>query len=186
MGKAVAGGVPAATYGFSSKTAEKMAHAFARERDTAPMGIGGTLAGNALSIRAIRATLENVATAEAFEHMIQGANRLADGIEAGITETGLPWSVTRCGARVELQFTPHPPRTGAEAKFALDWDLLGIIQLYLANRGVLLTPFHNMMLVSPVTGTAATDLLVSHLTSCMKELSELDGPRINREAECRN
>ncbi|SVD07303.1 uncharacterized protein METZ01_LOCUS360157, partial [marine metagenome] len=81
LGKAIAGGVPAAVYGFSSEIAEEIANGFAGERDTAPMGIGGTLAGNALSIRAIRATLENVATEEAFEHMIQGAKRLADGIE---------------------------------------------------------------------------------------------------------
>jgi glutamate-1-semialdehyde 2,1-aminomutase len=138
------------------------------------MGIGGTLAGNALSIRAIRATLEVVATAEAFERMIQSANRLADGIEAGIAATGLPWSVTRCGARVELQFTPNPPRTGAEAKLTIDWDLLAFIHLYLVNRGVLLTPFHNMMLVSPVTDAASIDQLVSQLKSCMGELVGLD------------
>ncbi len=174
LGKAIAGGVPAAAYGFSSETAEKMAHGFEGERDTAPMGIGGTLAGNALSIRAIRATLEVVATAEAFERMIQSANRLADGIEAGIAATGLPWSVTRCGARVELQFTPNPPRTGAEAKLTIDWDLLAFIHLYLVNRGVLLTPFHNMMLVSPVTDAASIDQLVSQLKSCMGELVGLD------------
>ena len=183
LGKAIAGGVPAAVYGFSSEIAEKIANGFAGERDTAPMGIGGTLAGNALSIRAIRATLENVATEEAFEHMIQGANRLADGIEDKIASIGLPWSVTRCGARVELQFAPNPPRTGAEAKLQIDWDLLGFIHLYLANRGVLLTPFHNMMLISPVTDVAAIDLLVSQLTSCMEELMELDDRRNKRESK---
>ena len=175
--------MPAAVYGFSSEIAEKIANGFAGERDTAPMGIGGTLAGNALSIRAIRATLENVATEEAFEHMIQSANRLADGIEGEIAAIGLPWSVTRCGARVELQFAPNPPRTGAEAKLQIDWDLLGFIHLYLANRGVLLTPFHNMMLISPVTEIAAIDLLVSQLTSCMEELMELDDRRIKRKSK---
>jgi glutamate-1-semialdehyde 2,1-aminomutase len=174
LGKAIAGGVPAAAYGFSSEIAEKMANGFAGERDTAPMGIGGTLAGNALSIRAIRATLENVATEEAFEHMIQSANRLADGIEGEIAAIGLPWSVTRCGARVELQFAPNPPRTGAEAKLQIHWDLLAFIHLYLVNRGVLLTPFHNMMLVSPVTDAASIDQLVSQLKSCMGELVGLD------------
>jgi glutamate-1-semialdehyde 2,1-aminomutase len=183
LGKAIAGGVPAAVYGFSSAIAEKIANGFAGERDTAPMGIGGTLAGNALSIRAIRATLENVATEEAFERMIQNANRLADGIEDEIAAIGLPWSVTRCGARVELQFAPNPPRTGAEAILQIDWDLLGFIHLYLANRGVLLTPFHNMMLISPVTEIAAIDLLVSQLTSCMEELMELDDRRNKRESK---
>jgi len=124
------------------------------------MGIGGTLSANAFAVNAIRATLTHVATEEAFNKMVAGANRMADGLEAAIQKHGLPWSVTRCGARAEMQFMPHPPRKGSEAKAAVYWDLIAYTHLYLANRGILVTPFHNMMLVSPVTTDEDIDLLV--------------------------
>ena len=102
--------------------------------------------------------------------MIAGANRMADGLEAAIQKHDLPWSVTRCGARAELQFIPHPPKTGSEAKAAVFWDLIAYTHLYLANRGILITPFHNMMLVSPVTADEDIDLLVKGWDECMEEL----------------
>jgi glutamate-1-semialdehyde 2,1-aminomutase len=137
------------------------------------MGIGGTLSANAFAVNAIRANLTHVATRPAFETMIAGANRMADGLEAAIEKHNLPWSVTRCGARAELQFMPYPPKKGSEAKAAVYWDLIGYTHLYLANRGVLVTPFHNMMLVAPVTTDADVDLLVKAWDDCMAELSAL-------------
>ena len=103
--------------------------------------------------------------------MIAGANRMADGLEAAIEKHALPWSVTRCGARAEMQFMPDQPRKGAEAKAAVYWDLIAYTHLYLANRGVLITPFHNMMLVSPVTTDDDIDLLVKGWDACMAELA---------------
>ena len=105
--------------------------------------------------------------------MIAGANRMADGLEAAIQNHELPWSVTRCGARAEMQFMPHPPRKGSEAKAAVYWDLIAYTHLYLVNRGVLVTPFHNMMLVSPVTSNEDVDLLVKVWDDCMAELAML-------------
>ena len=103
--------------------------------------------------------------------MIAGANRMADGLEAAIKKHDLPWSVTRCGARAEMQFMPHPPTKGSEAKAAVYWDLIAYTHLYLANRGILVTPFHNMMLVSPVTTADDIDLLVGLWEACMAELA---------------
>ena len=135
-------------------------------------GIGGTLSANAFAINAMRATLAHVATEEAFEKMISDANRMADGLEAAIIDHGLPWSVNRCGDRAELQFMPQPPTKGSEAKAAVYWDLIAYTHLYLANRGVLITPFHNMMLVSPVTTDEDIDLLLKGWDDCMSELAE--------------
>jgi glutamate-1-semialdehyde 2,1-aminomutase len=141
------------------------------------MGIGGTLSANAFAINAIRATLTHVATVNAFEKMIAGANLMADSLEAAIEKHDLPWSVTRCGARAEIQFMPHPPKKGSEAKAAVYWDLIAYTHLYLANRGVLVTPFHNMMLVSPVTGNEDIDLLVKMWDECMAELAAMAGSK---------
>lgn len=171
LGKSIAGGIPVAVYGFTARIAERINASFGRRPVSDPMGIGGTLSANAFAINAIRATLTHVATEQAFEKMIAGANRMADGLEAAIQKHDLPWSVTRCGARAEMQFMPHAPKTGSEAKAAVYWDLIAYTHLYLANRGVLVTPFHNMMLVSPVTGDADIDLLVETWQNCMAELA---------------
>ena len=171
LGKSIAGGIPVAVYGFTARIADRINASFGRQPVSDPMGIGGTLSANAFAINAIRATLTHVATEQAFEKMIAGANRMADGLEAAIQKHDLPWSVTRCGARAEMQFMPHPPKTGSEAKAAVYWDLIAYTHLYLANRGVLVTPFHNMMLVSPVTTDADIDLLVETWEKCMAELA---------------
>jgi len=173
LGKALAGGIPVAVYGFTAAVAERINAAFGRRPVSDPMGIGGTLSANALAIHAMRVTLARVATDEAFEHMIAVADRMADGIDAAIHRHGLPWSVSRCGARAELQFTARPPRTGGEAKASFDWELIAYTHLYLLNRGVLVTPFHNMMLASPVTGDADVDLLVRLWDGCMEELARV-------------
>jgi glutamate-1-semialdehyde 2,1-aminomutase len=173
LGKSIAGGIPVAVYGFTAEIADRINASFGRKPVSDPMGIGGTLSANAFAVNAIRANLTHVATQQAFETMIAGANRMADGLEAAIEKHNLPWSVTRCGARAELQFMPYPPKKGSEAKAAVYWDLIGYTHLYLANRGVLVTPFHNMMLVAPVTTDADVDLLVKAWDDCMAELSAL-------------
>lgn len=171
LGKSIAGGIPVAVYGFTAQIADRINASFGRKPVSDPMGIGGTLSANAFAINAIRATLTHVATDKAFEKMITGANRMADGLEAAIKRHDLPWSVTRCGARAEMQFMPQPPTKGSEAKAVVYWDLIAYTHLYLANRGVLVTPFHNMMLVSPVTSNEDIDLLVNAWDECMAELA---------------
>ena len=171
LGKCIAGGVPVAVYGFTAEIAEGINSTFGRKGVSDPMGIGGTLSGNAFAIHAMKATLERVATQDAFDRMINGADRMADGLEAVISEIGLPWSVTRCGARAELQFTPEHPKNGKEAKASVYWDLVYYTHLYIANRGCLITPFHNMMLVPPMASSRDIDLLISCWRSCMGELA---------------
>ncbi len=170
LGKSIAGGIPVAVYGFGAEIAERINASFGRKGVSDPMGIGGTLSGNVFAIHAMRATLSQVATAEAFDRMIAGANRLADGLEAAIAAFKLPWSVTRCGARAELQFMAHPPATGSEAKAAFHWDLIYYTHLFLANRGMMITPFHNMMLVPPMATAADIDSLIAAWKACMEQM----------------
>ncbi|MGZ8599436.1 MAG: aspartate aminotransferase family protein [Actinomycetota bacterium] len=151
IGKPLASGVPAACYGMSAEMAER-SQAFMDGLPTTDVGgIGGTLSGNALSLAAMRATLEHVLTEDAFERMIALGARWADDVKASIERHGLPWDVQRLGCRAEYWFAPSPPRTGGEAAAADDHDLAQLTHLYALNRGVLLTPFHNMALMSPAT-----------------------------------
>ena len=112
---------------------------------------------NALSLAAMRATLGEVLTEEAFARMIPLAERWTEGVEAGIAESGLPWHVTRLGCRAEYLFGPDRPRNGAEAHAASDAALERYMHLFALNRGILLTPFHNMALMSPATTEADVD-----------------------------
>ena len=114
-------------------------------------GIGGTLAGNALSVAAMRATLDEVLTEEAYERMIPLAGRWADGVQAVIDEFALPWVVKRLGGRAEYWPRPEPPRNGGEAAAAEDEEVDRYLHLFMLNRGILMTPFHNMALMSPPT-----------------------------------
>jgi glutamate-1-semialdehyde 2,1-aminomutase len=114
-------------------------------------GIGGTLSGNALSLAVMRATLEHVLTEDAFERMFTLSERWTDGVSRGISEHGLPWTVQRLGARAEYWFCDPTPRNGGEAAAAHDPQLARFTHLFALNRGVLLTPFHNMALMSPAT-----------------------------------
>jgi glutamate-1-semialdehyde 2,1-aminomutase len=151
IGKPLASGVPAACYGMSAEVAER-AQAFMDALPTTDVGgIGGTLSGNALSLAAMRATLEHVLTDEAFERMIALGERWAGGVKDAIERHGLPWEVQRLGCRAEYWFAPMPPRNGGEAAAADDHELARFTHLYALNRGVLLTPFHNMALMSPAT-----------------------------------
>ncbi|KVM75997.1 aminotransferase [Burkholderia ubonensis] len=169
VGKPIAGGVPCAVYGFSAAFAERAKQA----KLNAPpghSGIGTTLTANMLAMHAMRATLNEVATDAAYAHMFELAARLASGLEQAIAKHGLPWCVTRIGARTEFQFAPTPPRNGTIAGRQLDSELEHIVHLYLLNRGVLITPFHNMMLVCPETSTRDVDLLVAQFDACLGEL----------------
>ena len=156
IGKTIAGGIPAGAYGVSQNVADRIAATTsADEADVG--GIGGTLAGNALSLAATRATLEHVLTDEAFEHMIPLGERWERGVADVIQRADAPWHVTRLGCRAEYAFSPTAPRTGAEAAAAEDHELSRYLHLHALNRGVLLTPFHNMALMSPATTEADVD-----------------------------
>ena len=151
IGKPLASGVPAACYGMTTEVADR-AQAYMDSLPTTDVGgIGGTLSGNALSLSAMRATLETVLTDDAFERMISLGERWADGVKDAIERHRLPWEVQRLGCRAEYWFTPAPPRNGGEAAAADDQELARFTHLYALNRGILLTPFHNMALMSPAT-----------------------------------
>ena len=156
IGKPIAGGIPAAAYGFSDETAARLAGRIALE-DVDVGGVGGTLAANALSLAAMRATLGDVLTEEAFATMIPLAERWTEGVEASIRESALPWHVTRLGCRAEYLFGPDRPKNGREAHAAGDAALERYMHLHALNRGILLTPFHNMALMSPATTEADVD-----------------------------
>lgn len=150
FGKPIGGGVPGATYGFTREVADAISARQDRE-DCDVGGVGGTLAGNALSLAAMRATLEQVLTQKAFDQMIPLAKRWTKGVAEAIAEFEVPWHVTRLGCRAEYLFAPEAPRNGTEAHDAMDFELERFMHLFAMNRGVLLTPFHNMALMSPAT-----------------------------------
>jgi glutamate-1-semialdehyde 2,1-aminomutase len=156
LGKSIGGGVPIGAYGVSAELAERIAaQEDADYEDTG--GVGGTLAGNALSLAAARATLGEVLTEEAFARMVALRRRFVDGVEGALAEHGVPWTIVSLGARCEYRFTPEPPRTGAESAAAEDRELEEYLHLYLMNRGVLITPFHNMALMCPATTEEQVD-----------------------------
>jgi len=150
IGKAIGGGIPCGAYGLSAELAERIA---ARDDlDLVDMGgVGGTLAGNPVSVAAMRATLEHVLTEDAFAHMTALAGRYVDGVRETIDRHGLPWSIVQLGARAEVRFTSPAPVSGGASAAAHDPDLDDYVHVALANRGVLLTPFHAMALMSPAT-----------------------------------
>ena len=169
IGKSIAGGIPAGAYGLSADLADRILRD--ESADIIDVGgVGGTLAGNALSVAAMRATLEDVLTDAAFEHMIAVADRYTAGVRAVLTSRGLPWSITQLGARAEYRFCPEPPRTGSESAAAHDSELDEYLHLYLINRGVMLTPFHNMALMSPVSTPADADAGVERFAAAADDL----------------
>ena len=150
IGKSIGGGIPSGAYGVSADVARVIeAHPEADLQDVG--GVGGTLAGNALSVAAMRATLEHVLTDEAFAHMIHLASEFTDGVQETIDRSGVPWSVNQLGARSEYRFASPAPRNGSASAAAADEQLDELLHLYLVNRGVLITPFHNMALMCPET-----------------------------------
>lgn len=169
VGKPIAGGLPAAAYGFSRDMAKRMQVA----KDQAPAGhsgIGTTLSGNMMALAAMHATLTKTATEAAYQHMLSLAELLANQLNNMIKIRELPWNITRLGGRLELQFCVKPPTNAAEARHAQNDILERAIHLYLLNRGVLLTPFHNMMLVSPTTSFEDIARLVQHVDACLDAL----------------
>ena len=156
IGKTIGGGIPAAAYGFTDEVADRIHGAIERE-DSDVGGVGGTLAGNALSLAAIRATLTEVLTDEAFARMILLAERFEAGVNDVLRAHDVPWHVTRLGARAEYHFLPEPPRNGTALHDAMDPELERFLHLWAMNRGVLMTPFHNMALMSPATTAADVD-----------------------------
>jgi glutamate-1-semialdehyde 2,1-aminomutase len=170
LGKSIGGGVPIGVYGVTAELAELIAaQEDADYEDTG--GVGGTLAGNALSLAAARATLGEVLTAEAFERMIRLRERFVGGVEAAIAEHGMPWSIVSLGARCEYRYAPEPPRTGAESAAAGDPELDEYLHLYLMNRGVLITPFHNMALMCPATTEEQVDRHTEVFGAAVAELA---------------
>ena len=156
IGKAIAGGLPGAAYGMKRELADRISAELQRDEiDTG--GIGGTVSGSVLSAVAIRTTLREVLTDAAFPEMIAGASRWADGVEEVLTRRGVGWSVTRLGARAEYHFTPEAPRSGGEAAAAVHHELERYLHLHALNRGIIMTPFHNMALFSPATPMNAAD-----------------------------
>jgi glutamate-1-semialdehyde 2,1-aminomutase len=157
IGKSIGGGVPSGAYGITQQLADSVAdHPDADLIDVG--GVGGTLAGNAMSVAAMRATLEHVLTDNAFEHMISLGTRFTDGVQSVLEARDVPWSVSQLGARAEYRFARPAPRTGTESAHAHDDDLEEYLHLFMANRGVLMTPFHNMALMCPQTTAVDVDM----------------------------
>ena len=153
LGKSIGGGIPAGAYGMSAEFAARVRDSLDLE-DIDVGGVGGTLAGNAVSLAGIRATLSAVLTAEAFVDMIDRCTEWTVGVQAAIDEFQVPWQVTQLGARAEYSFRASAPTTGAEAAAADDFELQQYLHLHALNRGILITPFHNMALMCPVTTSA--------------------------------
>jgi glutamate-1-semialdehyde 2,1-aminomutase len=173
VGKPIAGGLPAAAYGFSAEMATRMKTA----KDNAPpghSGIGTTLSGNMMTLAAIHATLTETATEAAYAHMLALARLLEHQLTESINAHKLPWNITRLGARLELQFCATSPKNASQARDAQNNTIESAIHLYLLNRGVLLTPFHNMMLVCPVTTEDDINKLVSVFNDCINALCAIE------------
>jgi len=169
LGKPVAGGIPCAVFGFTAEVAERLTELWAA-KEPGHSGLGTTLSGSPLAMAAMRANLEQVMTAAAYEHMLGLSARLAQSVAALIAERSLPWHVSNLGARAEFVCAPQPPRNGTEAAAAMHGDLEHAIHIYLLNRGVLIAPFHNMTLVCPATTAADVDRLLEALRACLGEL----------------
>jgi glutamate-1-semialdehyde 2,1-aminomutase len=171
IGKAIGGGFPTGAFGMTQDVADSIKKMVSLEViDTG--GIGGTLAANALSLAAMRATLSKVLTKDNFAEMIKLGNRWADGVEKVIHQYKLGWTVNRLGARAEYMFSPTPPLNGREAADAGDFELEQYIHLRMLNDGFLITPFHNMALISPFTTAADVDSHTDAFEAMCSELTE--------------
>ncbi|NQD94727.1 aspartate aminotransferase family protein [Pseudomonas sp. CrR25] len=181
VGKPIAGGVPCGIFGCSAAMAEAMLkarqQASAESHGHGHSGMGTTLSANALAMHCMRANLEQVMTQAAYDHMLPLAKRLADGFRRLIGKHRLEWSVTELGARCEFQFCAAPPSTGAAAEAAFHDSLQMALHLYLINRGILITPFHNMTLCCPDTTAADVDQLLATLDQALSELLAIPDAR---------
>jgi glutamate-1-semialdehyde 2,1-aminomutase len=172
IGKPIAGGIPIGAYGMRRWVADQLTGGDVRLDDTG--AFGGTLAGNALSMAAARATLEQVLTEETFTRTISLAKRLQSGVENVIASVGLPWSTSRVGARAECRFCPTPPRTGGQSAAAADEEVDACLHSFLLNHGVLITPFHNMALISPTTTESDVDQHTHAFATAVDDLLRSD------------
>jgi glutamate-1-semialdehyde 2,1-aminomutase len=165
LGKSIAGGVPIGAYGVTAEVAQRIDSL--QDADLVDVGgVGGTLAGNALSLTAARAVLSEVLTPAAFAGMTALCDRFVAGVRGALAEHDVPWSIVQLGARAELAFAPEPPRSGGASAALHDGELEDVLHLFLLNRGILLTPFHNMALMSPAT----TEEFVDRHTEVFGEL----------------
>ncbi|MFN3988070.1 MAG: aspartate aminotransferase family protein [Rhodocyclaceae bacterium] len=169
LGKPIAGGCPAAVYGFTAELAQRMARAKS-EAPPGHSGIGTTLTAGLLPLRLMRVMLDEVMSDDAYAHMFEVAHTVADGLRTIIARYALDWSVTQIGARCEYQFRTQPPRTGREAEAAMQPDLESALHLALLNRGVLLTPFHNMVLCSPAHTRSDAEALLTAFDDALQTL----------------
>jgi glutamate-1-semialdehyde 2,1-aminomutase len=170
IGKAIAGGVPCGAYGLSGELASALLGR--TDLDLVDMGgVGGTLAGNPVSMAAARACLGEVLTDDAFAHMIALTTRLTAALEQAVRSAGMAWSVTQLGARVEFRYASPAPRTGTESDAAGDGELDDYLHVFFANRGVLLTPFHNMALTCPATTESDVDRYAQVFTDALATLA---------------
>ncbi|WP_286977764.1 aspartate aminotransferase family protein [Pseudomonas sp.] len=181
VGKPIAGGMPCGIFGCSAAMAEAMQEVQKAGSENSHghghSGMGTTLSANALAMHCMRANLEQVMTPAAYSHMLPLAKRLADGFRGLINKHQLQWSVTELGARSEFQFCAVSPKTGAEAEAAFHDELQMALHLYLINRGILITPFHNMTLCCPDTSAEDVDRLISTLDQALSELLAIPGAR---------
>jgi glutamate-1-semialdehyde 2,1-aminomutase len=167
-GKAIAGGMPCAVFGFTADVEAGMRRVQAA-RAGGHSGLGTTLSANALALACLEACLDELMTESSYSAMLASADHLEAGLRRLFAAESLDWHVARVGARLEFGFGA-PPRDGVQSELQVDPQLEHAIHLYLLNRGILLTPFHNMMLCSPVTTPAHADLLLDHLREFLREI----------------
>ena len=173
VGKCVAGGMPTAVWGMTEDIAARFAE-YEKTRPSGHSGMGTTLSANPMQFACLVATLSKVMTVENYAHMRSGANRLSAGLRAAIEKHGAPWHVCRVGARVEFICAPGPLKNGAEAALAHQPAVEAAIHTALINRGSLIAPFHNMMLVSPVTTKKQIDRLIANFNAILSDLFPKD------------
>ena len=170
LGKPIAGGIPTAVYGFSEAVSARAA-AYMQTKPSGHTGIGTTLSGSAIQMAMMRVMLETYFTQDNFDRLNALAERLEQGIAEAITRRGIDWHVVRVGARVEFMCCPDRPRNGGEAARVIHRPVDQAVHHFMLNRGILITPFHNMLLIAPATTAEDVDRLVETLDHCMGELA---------------
>ena len=172
-GKCVAGGMPTAVWGLSPDTAARYAVANAA-RPSGHSGMGTTLSANPMQFACLRATLSEVMTPKNYAHMERLAERLSHGLARAIDAHQAPWHVVRVGARVEFICAPGPLKNGSEAATAHQPKVESAMHVALLNRGCLIAPFHNMMLISPATRKRQVDRLIAAFDEILTDLFARD------------
>ena len=171
IGKSIGGGIPSGAYGITQDLADRIMNSPDADLEDVG-GVGGTLAGNVLSTAAMRATLGEVLTPEAFAHMTALATRFTVGVEMVLADTRMPWTIVQLGARTEYRFCSPAPRNGTESAQAFDGEIEEYLHLFMSNRGVLMTPFHNMALMCPATTPADVDLHTSLFAEALSRIAQ--------------